>query len=181
MSAAFDSTAGGPDHALAHRRYRAEAAERLPAGLHLLSRRGHAVIEGVEQAAPALLLPTSPVFEEWLVHRDVRSEQRGCLSWSCDGEWLHGTALVDDRALRGGLEAAALQAYSELFELLETSGCPHPAAAVELCARHQPRQRRPRSATATSTSAASRPSWPRAAVPSTARRPPARWAPKAAC
>ncbi|WKB54196.1 Rid family hydrolase [Eleftheria terrae] len=121
---ARDSAAGVAASFLEFRRYRADSPRPLEAGRQLLSRRMHGPSEALDCASPALLAPTTPVFEEWLVRGEVHTERRGCLSYSTDGDWLFGTACVDDTALAGGLEAASLQAYAELFELLEGHGCP---------------------------------------------------------
>ncbi|AKJ30482.1 pteridine-dependent dioxygenase [Caldimonas brevitalea] len=116
-------------HPLSFRRLRADGDTAQPGRANatngLLSQRWHLPQEGVDQAAPALLLPARPVGEAWWVTGEVRHFQRGCLSYSTNGQWLYGTACIDDRREPGGLQAAALRAYAELFELLENSGCPH--------------------------------------------------------
>jgi hypothetical protein len=47
------------------------------------------------------------------------------VQFTSDGQWLHGFAEIDDAAAPGGLHAAARQAYTELFEVLARSDCPH--------------------------------------------------------
>ena len=115
-----------PPSPLVPRRQGVEPAAGVPdAGLNLLASRTHGLAETGPLAAPPLLWPRDPQAEAWLVTRPVRELTSGCLSYRTDGDWLHGTAHVDERALEGGLEAAAFEAYSALFALLADSGCPH--------------------------------------------------------
>ena len=115
-----------PPSPLVFRRQGAEPESAEPdAGLHLLVRRTHLTSESGSLAAPPLLLPREPLAEAWLVTQPVHEFAHGCLSYSTDGEWLHGTAHIDERSLAGGLEAAAFEVYSALFSLLADSGCPH--------------------------------------------------------
>ena len=50
--------------------------------------------------------------------------RHGSVRFTTDGEWLHGYAEVDDAAVPGGLQAAARQAYHDLFEVLAAHRCP---------------------------------------------------------
>lgn len=115
----------GPSFPLAFRRRHDGRGADAGHLAHVLSERVHAAAEPGPFAAPPLLLPSEAVTELWLAARPVSEVTRGCLRYRTDGEWLYGTAHVDDAACPGGLEAATLQAYGELFTLLADSGCPH--------------------------------------------------------
>lgn len=109
---------------LNHVRQAAGAA--LPPGTAVLSRRLHGVRESDLVAAPPLLQPQTELAECWLVPQaSVHHGRHGCISYSTDGRWLHGTALVEERDTPGGLQAATRRAYTDLFEVLEASGCGH--------------------------------------------------------
>ena len=56
--------------------------------------------------------------------RRARTEQPA-VRYATDGQWLHGHVQIDDRRVEGGLRAATQRAYSEMFALLATNGCPH--------------------------------------------------------
>ena len=72
-----------------------------------------------------LLAPGGAVSDLWSGSADLRTQRHGCVHFTSDGQWLHGFAEIDDAAVHGGLHAAARQAYSELFEVLARSDCPH--------------------------------------------------------
>lgn len=74
-------------------------------------------------AAPEILWPDRPVREEWRVPGPVHEGALGCVSYRSDGQWLFGTACIDDRA--EGLQHAAWRAYADLFDVLDREGCPH--------------------------------------------------------
>jgi chorismate lyase / 3-hydroxybenzoate synthase len=72
-----------------------------------------------------LLAPSGAVADLWSGSADVRTQRHGCVHFTSDGQWLHGFAQIDDARVRGGLHAAARQAYTDLFEVLGRSDCPH--------------------------------------------------------
>lgn len=119
--------AAEPPSALMFRRRQLPSVAGTPAdaGLHVLGSRVYTANESAVHAAPPLLLPREPLVEAWLVTKPVREVEQGCLHYRTDGEWLYGTAQVDERPLEGGLDAAAFQAYDALFALLADSGCSH--------------------------------------------------------
>jgi chorismate lyase / 3-hydroxybenzoate synthase len=72
-----------------------------------------------------LLAPGGAVADLWSGSTDVHTQRHGCVQFTSDGQWLHGFAQIDDAATAGGLHAAARQAYTDLFEVLARSDCPH--------------------------------------------------------
>jgi chorismate lyase / 3-hydroxybenzoate synthase len=71
-----------------------------------------------------LLSPTGAVFDGWRSSSDVGElRQHGPAHYRCDGQWLYGWVEIDDRSI--GLQAAAHQAYTAIFEVLAQSACPH--------------------------------------------------------
>jgi chorismate lyase / 3-hydroxybenzoate synthase len=71
-----------------------------------------------------LLFPAGAVFDGWRSDADVgEPQQHGPAHYRSDGQWLYGWVEIDDRTI--GLQAAAHQAYTALFEALEQSDCPH--------------------------------------------------------
>lgn len=75
-----------------------------------------------------LLAPATPDgawADAWLVKGAIEHGVRGCVRYASNGEWLHGTATVDDVRSEGGLRAAAQQAYADLFAVLADSATPH--------------------------------------------------------
>jgi enamine deaminase RidA (YjgF/YER057c/UK114 family) len=55
----------------------------------------------------------------------VSTGSAGSVQFAGAGDWLLGTARIDDHAEPGGLAAAAERVYRDLFEVLEREGCPH--------------------------------------------------------
>jgi chorismate lyase/3-hydroxybenzoate synthase len=53
---------------------------------------------------------------------DAATRQRGCVRFRTDGEWLYGCAEIGDES---GIQAAALRAYGDLFQVLGDSASPH--------------------------------------------------------
>ena len=127
---------------------------------------GRRVGPGAGALNAALLAPEGDVFDAWIDATAAAERRHGCVRYATDGDWLHGLAEIDDRA--GGLQAAAHRAYADLFELLAASRCAAPAAAWNYFADINAREPAASSATASSTSGASRPSSRRAAAPSRA-------------
>ena len=73
-------------------------------------------------AGSAVLAPTGAALDVWF--DDEPTQRHGCVRYCVDGDWLHGCAeVVDTQA--GGLQAAAHQAYTDLFDLLADSASPH--------------------------------------------------------
>ena len=79
--------------------------------------------QGAGALHAALLAPDGAVFDAWTGSKPVEERQHGCVRYATDGDWLHGLAEIDDRAV--GLKIAAKRAYTELFEVLAESGCPN--------------------------------------------------------
>ena len=81
--------------------------------------------------ALALLAPLQPVLDAWLGADAATAtaapalHAHGCVRWASDGDWLHGWAELDDATFDGGLQAAAQQAYADLFDVLAASASPH--------------------------------------------------------
>ncbi|HWI11254.1 MAG TPA: hypothetical protein VNU48_07995 [Burkholderiaceae bacterium] len=69
----------------------------------------------------ALLAPEGAVFDAWMVRAPTEERQHGCVRYATDGDWLHGIAEIDERAI--GMQSAAHRAYTDLFEVLAASGC----------------------------------------------------------
>jgi chorismate lyase/3-hydroxybenzoate synthase len=70
-----------------------------------------------------VLAASEDVFDEWACSAAVTQGRHGCVSFTTDGQWLHGLARIDDESL--GLQAASRQAYVDIFEVLANSECPH--------------------------------------------------------
>jgi enamine deaminase RidA (YjgF/YER057c/UK114 family) len=82
------------------------------AGMRVLGERLHLPEGGTAEAAPALIEPGAPVHERWWVGGDA-------------GRWLYGSVVVDDALHPRGMEGAAEDAYTQLFDLLAERGQPH--------------------------------------------------------
>ena len=61
------------------------------------------------------------VLDAWTVSTSPQAQQHGCVHYVTDGEWLHGCAVIDESSL--GMQAAAHQAYADLFAVLAASPC----------------------------------------------------------
>ena len=80
---------------------------------------------GAESALHATLLaPSEPIADAWFTPDEAVNGQRGCIRYATDGQWLHGSAEIDELS-EGGLQAGAARAYHELFALLLEQRCPH--------------------------------------------------------
>ena len=110
-----------------------------------LGQRTYGVTEGRAGAAPTLLwigpawsgedratdpgsphLPTDTWCADlWWIDAPVVTGASGCVQFAGAGNWLMGTAVIDDRAEPGGLAAAAEHIYRDVFNVLERQGCPH--------------------------------------------------------
>lgn len=101
---------------LAFRRLRLTPQATPPAALG-----GRRVGSGAGALHAALLAPDGAVFDAWTVGTPTEERQHGCVRYATDGDWLHGIAEIDDRAI--GLQMAAHRAYTELFEVLAANGC----------------------------------------------------------
>lgn len=100
---------------------------RGPAGAaaHAQALGGRRVGAGTGLFEHELLAPGGAVADLWSGSADLQTQRHGCVRYTTDGHWLHGVAEIDDAATEGGLDAAARQAYTELFEVLARSDCPH--------------------------------------------------------
>lgn len=67
------------------------------------------------------------IVDLWSSAGDVVTKRHGCIQYATDGAWLHGLAEIDEPVdgHDGGLQAAARRLYTDLFELLSASPCPH--------------------------------------------------------
>jgi hypothetical protein len=74
------------------------------------------------EAGTAVLAPQGARLNTWFEGESTR--QHGCVRFCVEGEWLHGCAEIGDEAA-GGLQAAAHQAYTDLFAVLANSDSPH--------------------------------------------------------
>ncbi len=81
----------------------------------------------VGAAADALQAPLmgggDSVLDAWASSAAPQAQQHGCVHYVSDGHWLHGCAVIDENAL--GMQAAAHQAYADLFAVLAASPCSH--------------------------------------------------------
>jgi hypothetical protein len=85
---------------------------------------GRRVGAGAGALRAALLAPEgAAVFDAWIGRAPTEERRHGCVRYATDGDWLHGIAEIDDRAV--GLQPAAHRAYAELFEVLAANGCSH--------------------------------------------------------
>ena len=107
----------GPD-ALVFRRLRLAHDALPPAALG-----GRRVGQGAGALHAALLAPDGAVFDAWAGSQPAEPRQHGCVRYATDGDWLHGMAEIDERAV--GLQAAAQRAYTDLFEVLAANRCPN--------------------------------------------------------
>jgi hypothetical protein len=74
------------------------------------------------EAGATVLAPPGAALDAWFDGDAVA--QRGCVRFRAEGAWLWGCAELAD-AQTGGLQAAAHQAYSDLFGVLADSDTPH--------------------------------------------------------
>ncbi len=82
---------------------------------------GRRVGAGAGALHAALLAPEGAVFDAWIGHAPAEERRHGCVRFATDGDWLHGIAEIDDRAI--GLQPAAHRAYADLFEVVAANGC----------------------------------------------------------
>lgn len=79
----------------------------------------------VGAAAEALQAPLmaggESVLDAWTVSTPAQAQQHGCVHYVSDGQWLHGCAVIDEGVL--GMQAAAHQAYADVFAVLAASPC----------------------------------------------------------
>ena len=103
---------------LLFRRLRLGANDAAPAAFG-----GRLVGAGAASLHAALLAPEGAVFDAWMSAAPFEEHRHGCVRYATDGQWLHGVAEIDDRAL--GLQAASHRAYTDLFAVLAESACPN--------------------------------------------------------
>lgn len=73
----------------------------------------------------ALLSPQGPLLDAWRGEPVTWPQRHGAVRWAEHGPWLQGCVEVDEAGHGGDLQAAARQAYAELFALLMQRRCPH--------------------------------------------------------
>jgi enamine deaminase RidA (YjgF/YER057c/UK114 family) len=61
------------------------------------------------------------VLDAWVASTPPQAHQHGCVHYVTDGHWLHGCAEIDESRL--GMQAAAQQAYADVFAVLAASPC----------------------------------------------------------
>jgi len=88
---------------------------------HSLEHQDRSILERLrpDPGAP-LLAPAGAAFDVWF--DSAASRRHGCVRFRLDGDWLYGCAEIDDA---GGIQAAALRAYADLFQVLADSASPH--------------------------------------------------------
>lgn len=97
-------------------------------GEHCLHLREHPAEEGPNLAAPARLAPVSALFDTWWVASSTEKpvgHVHGCTRVTQIGPWLHATAVIDDTRHPHGLQGAAHEAYTDLFEVLRQARAQH--------------------------------------------------------
>lgn len=90
-------------------------------GAACLNDRVHPEAECADLSSPARLAPTAAVHDQWWVTPAVQAPQQQAYGHTRHvqiGPWLYATTVIDDARHPGGLQAAAQQAYTELFEVL---------------------------------------------------------------
>ncbi|HEY0819678.1 MAG TPA: hypothetical protein VGD46_12925 [Rhizobacter sp.] len=66
------------------------------------------------------------LLDAWSSTGPLQSRQHGCVQYVTDGQWLHGCAVIDDRApSNGGVHAATQRAYADIFAVLSATPCTH--------------------------------------------------------
>jgi enamine deaminase RidA (YjgF/YER057c/UK114 family) len=80
---------------------------------------------GTDAVGATLLAPAGTWADAWVSDGELEHRQHGCVRYTCNGEWLHGVAEVDDAVTDGGLRAATYRAYADLFDVLARSDSPH--------------------------------------------------------
>ncbi len=72
-----------------------------------------------------LLAPAETMLDGWFSDRAIAIHQLGCVNYTTDGHWLHGSAEIDLARFDIGLEDAAHGLYSDLFDVLARHTSPH--------------------------------------------------------
>lgn len=101
---------------LLFQRLRLGANDAAPAALG-----GRRVGLGEPSLHAVLLAPVRAVFDAWTSAAPAETHSHGCVRYATDGQWLHGVAEIDERAL--GLQDASHRAYADLFAVLAGSAC----------------------------------------------------------
>ena len=117
MTFATPSAAVAVTRALRFDRLRTAAAQLPPGSLG-----GRELGAGGD--GPSLLWPPGPVTDAWSSLPAPPMRQHASVRFTTDGDWLHGYAEIDDAAVPGGMQAAAQQAYHDIFEVLAANRCP---------------------------------------------------------
>jgi len=86
---------------------------------HLLGGRWVGVAADALQAP--LMVGGDSVFDAWAASTAPQTQQHGCVHYVSDGQWLHGCAVIDEGTQ--GMQAAAHQAYADVFAVLAASPC----------------------------------------------------------
>lgn len=83
---------------------------------------GRWVGDADEAIEAPLLAPDGAWLDAWSAG-DARSHRHGCVHYTTDGHWLHGCAVLEERA--DGVHATAEQAYADVFAVLAAQPCTH--------------------------------------------------------
>ena len=120
MTVASSSRSTAVSVPLAFRRVRLGELASLPGVL------GARIVGAADGAVgSALLAPDGAWADAWLGDAALEHGSLGCVQYASNGDWLHGTAVIDDARTDGGLRAATQRAYADLFEVLARSSTPH--------------------------------------------------------
>ena len=72
-----------------------------------------------------VLSGAGPMADVWHAGEHVESGITGAVRWRCDGHWMLGAIDLDEAFEKQGVAALARQAYADLFEALQQTGCTH--------------------------------------------------------
>ncbi len=72
-----------------------------------------------------VLSESGPMADIWHAGGAVRSGTTGVVRWRTDGHWTLGAIDLDEAVEKQGVARLAERAYTDLFEALKQSACPH--------------------------------------------------------
>lgn len=100
---------------------RMNAATEAASSTHWLG--GRRVGTGTDAIHSPLLSPAGTWFDAWGVEGAPQRQRHGCVDYVTDGDWLHGRAVLDERAI--GMRAASQRLYADIFTVLASQPCSH--------------------------------------------------------
>ena len=83
------------------------------------------VHDGLSNVGARPVEPQAPRVDLWQTRDAATSGELGCVRWRSDGHWTMGSIDLDETQASGDLAALAERAYSDLFQALDATGCPH--------------------------------------------------------